>query len=84
MLFEGTKLSEGRGTSLSFRCIGAPWLDASAAANAANGWPTGIEARTYEIEPTTGDYAGQALPAVRFERTAEQCDGLGLGRRRAP
>jgi len=79
VLFEGTNLSEGRGTPLSFRCIGAPWLDATAAAGAANGWPTGIEATACEIQPTTGDYAGQTLPAVRFERTAEQCDGLGLG-----
>lgn len=79
VLFEGTNLSEGRGTPLSFRCIGAPWLDAAAAANAANGWATGVDATTCEIQPTMGDYAGQTLPAIRFERTAEQCDGLGLG-----
>lgn len=79
VLFEGTNLSEGRGTPLSFRCIGAPWLDAATAAAAANGWPTGIAAAACEIQPTTGDHAGQALPAIRFERTAEQCDGLGLG-----
>jgi len=79
VLFEGTNLSEGRGTPLSFRCIGAPWLDASAAADAANGWPTGIEATACEIKPATGDYAGQTLPAVRFERTTAPGDGFGLG-----
>lgn len=79
VLFEGTNLSEGRGTPLSFCCIGAPWLDAPAAADAANGWPTGSAATACEIQPTVGDYAGRTLPAIRFERTAERCDGLGLG-----
>ena len=79
VLFEGTNLSEGRGTPLSFRCIGAPWLDAPATADAANGWPTGIAATACEIHPSTGDYAGQTLPAIRFERRADKCDGLGLG-----
>lgn len=79
VLFEGTNLSEGRGTPLSFRCIGAPWLDTAAAADAAHGWPTGIEATACEIQPATGDYAGQTLPAVRFERSSDQCDGFGFG-----
>ncbi len=79
VLFEGTNLSEGRGTPLSFRCIGAPWLDAAAAAAAANHWPTGVVATACDIRPDTGDYAGQTLPAVRFERTGAPCDGLGLG-----
>lgn len=79
VLFEGTNMSEGRGTPLSFQCIGAPWLDTSAAADAANGWATGIAAAACKIEPATGDFAGQTLPAIRFERNAVQCDGLGLG-----
>lgn len=79
VLFEGTNLSEGRGTPLSFRCVGAPWLDATAAAAAANRWPTGVTATVCDIQPDTGDYAGQSLPAVRFEQTAAACDGFGLG-----
>lgn len=79
VLFEGTNLSEGRGTPMSFRCIGAPWLDAVAAADAANGWPTGIAATAGEIQPTTGDFSGQTFPAIRFEKTAATCDGFGLG-----
>jgi uncharacterized protein YbbC (DUF1343 family) len=79
VLFEATNLSEGRGTPLSFRCVGAPWLDAAAAAAVANNWPTGVEATVCKIQPDTGDYAGQSLPAVRFERTAATCDGFGLG-----
>ena len=79
VLFEGTNLSEGRGTPLSFRCIGAPWLDAAAAAGVANSWPTGTNATKCEIQPATGDFAGQTLAAVRFERAAARCDGFGLG-----
>lgn len=79
VLFEGTNLSEGRGTSLPFRCIAAPWLDATAAAQAANAWPTGVVATACEIRPGEGDYAGQTLAAVRFKRTGAPCDGLGLG-----
>ena len=79
VLFEGTNLSEGRGTPLSFRCIGAPWLNVTAAAEATNSWPTGIEATACKIHPTTGDYAKQSLPAIRFERRTSQCDGFGLG-----
>ncbi len=79
VLFEGTNLSEGRGTPLPFRCIGAPWLDAEAAASAANSWPTGVDAVACQMQPTSGDYAEQTLSAIRFERNAEDCDGLGLG-----
>lgn len=79
VLFEGTNLSEGRGTPLSFRCIGAPWLDATATANAVNDWPTGIETMPCEIQPTSGEFAGASLPAVTFEQTEPQCDGFGLG-----
>ena len=32
--YEGTKLSEGRGTDAPFRKIGAPWINASALARA--------------------------------------------------
>ena len=74
VLLEGTNLSEGRGTPLSFRCVGAPWLDAAAAADAANGWPTGVAATVCDIQPVAGDYTGQTLPAIRFERSAAWCD----------
>jgi uncharacterized protein YbbC (DUF1343 family) len=36
VLFEGTSLSEGRGTPTPFEWIGAPWLDAGAWADALN------------------------------------------------
>lgn len=79
VLFEGTNLSEGRGTPMPFRCIGAPWLNAAAAADAANSWPTGVTATPCEIQPDHGDFRGQILPAIRFERSDTICDGFALG-----
>src|SRR4030095_16507417 len=37
VLFEGTMLSEGRGTTRPFELIGAPWIDGEALAAAMNG-----------------------------------------------
>jgi uncharacterized protein YbbC (DUF1343 family) len=37
-LFEGTNLSEGRGTTKPFEMIGAPWLDSNRTAKAMNQW----------------------------------------------
>ena len=42
-------------------------------------WPTGAEATVCDIQPAAGDFAGQTLPAVQFEKTAAPCDGFGLG-----
>ena len=33
-IFEGTNVSEGRGTAMPFECIGAPWIDANKLAEA--------------------------------------------------
>ena len=37
VLFEGTNLSEGRGTTRPFEIVGAPWIDGDALADAVNG-----------------------------------------------
>jgi uncharacterized protein YbbC (DUF1343 family) len=67
--FEGTTLSEGRGTDRPFEQIGAPWLDAPrvAAAMNARGLP-GIrfEAITMPVQPTAAKFPGQTIPAIRF------------------
>ena len=36
VLFEGTRLSEGRGTTRPFELIGAPWIDGERLADAMN------------------------------------------------
>ena len=67
--FEGTNLSEGRGTTRPFEQIGAPWLNAPEVARAMNakGLP-GIrfEAITMAVEPTAAKHKGLTIPAIQF------------------
>ena len=60
VLFEGTKLSEGRGTTRPFELIGAPWIDAERLAEAMNarGLP-GAYFRPVYFEPTFHKHAKQ-------------------------
>jgi uncharacterized protein YbbC (DUF1343 family) len=53
VLFEGTELSEGRGTTRPFELIGAPWIDGERFADAMNarGLP-GVHFRAASFEPT--------------------------------
>jgi uncharacterized protein YbbC (DUF1343 family) len=70
--FEGTNLTEGRGTDRPFEQIGAPWLKAADVAKAMNGMQLpGIrfEAVTMSVAPTAGKFPGQTIPAIRFAIT---------------
>ena len=60
VLFEGTKLSEGRGTTRPFELIGAPWIDGERLASAMNerGLP-GVHFRPAFFEPTFQKHARQ-------------------------
>jgi uncharacterized protein YbbC (DUF1343 family) len=73
--FEGTNLSEGRGTDRPFEQIGAPWLDAPGVARAMNERRLpGIvfEPITMPVAPTAAKFAGQTIPAIRFRITDRQ------------
>jgi len=61
VLFEGTNLSEGRGTTRPFELAGAPWLKAHQLAGLMNdlGLP-GVRFRPVEFQPTFQKHAGQA------------------------
>jgi uncharacterized protein YbbC (DUF1343 family) len=70
--FEGTNLSEGRGTDRPFEQIGAPWLDAPGVAAAMNAMALpGIrfEAITMPVQATAAKFPGQTIPAIRFAVT---------------
>ncbi len=81
VLFEGTMLSEGRGTTRPFELVGAPWIDGDRLARAMNsrGLP-GVHFRPVFFEPTFQKHARQTcggcqihvLDRTRFEpvRTA--------------
>jgi molybdopterin-guanine dinucleotide biosynthesis protein MobB len=69
-LVEGTNLSEGRGTTRPFEIVGAPWLDADAAADAANslGMP-GVVFRPHVFKPTFQKHAGKTCGGVQAHVT---------------
>ena len=79
VMLEGTNLSEGRGSPLSFRCVAAPWLKSEALADDANNWPTGVKAEACTIKCSTGQYKEKSIPAVKFEPTYLECDAFSLG-----
>ncbi|HVH55494.1 MAG TPA: DUF1343 domain-containing protein [Vicinamibacterales bacterium] len=60
VLFEGTKLSEARGTTRPFELIGAPWIDAERLADAMNARQLpGVHFRPAFFEPTFQKHAGK-------------------------
>ena len=73
--FEGTNLSEGRGTDRPFEQVGAPWLDATAIARAMNEMRlpgVRFEAITMSVAPTAAKHKGLTIPAIRFAITDRQ------------
>jgi uncharacterized protein YbbC (DUF1343 family) len=73
--FEGTNLTEGRGTDRPFEQIGAPWLKAEEVARIMNERRLpGIrfEAITMTVAPTAAKHKGQTIPAIRFAVTDSQ------------
>jgi uncharacterized protein YbbC (DUF1343 family) len=69
-LFEGTNLSEGRGTTRPFEWVGAPWLDAHACAAAltAQALP-GVAFRPARFRPTFHKWAGRLCGGVQIHVT---------------
>lgn len=70
--FEGTNLTEGRGTNRPFEQIGAPWLDAPKVAesmNAMNLPGIRFEAITMPVLSTAAKFPGETIPGIRFAVT---------------
>ena len=70
--FEGTSVSEGRGTGRPFEQVGAPWLDAAAIVRMMNerALPgVRFDAVTLQVEPTARKFPGQTIPGVHFRIT---------------
>lgn len=67
VLLEGTNLSEGRGTSLPFQLLGAPWLESYSLAAELNdlGLP-GLLFRPLDFVPESGKLAGQVCHGVHL------------------
>lgn len=69
-LFEGTNVSEGRGTADPFALIGAPYIDADALCSAARekNWP-GLLVTEAHFTPTASKYAGELCHGVHLHLT---------------
>ena len=73
--FEGTNLTEGRGTDRPFEQIGASWLNAPEVVRVMNERRLpGIrfEAITMPVEPTAAKFKGQTIRGIRFVITDRQ------------
>lgn len=66
-IVEGTNLSEGRGTTRPFETVGAPWIDAEAAANRLNARELpGVRFRPTWFVPTFSKHAGVTCGGVQM------------------
>ena len=69
-LVEGTNLSEGRGTTVPFQVIGAPFLDGRALAEALRGAALpGVQVHPATFTPTFEKHAGQKCRGVMLHVT---------------
>lgn len=65
-LFEGTNVSEGRGTTRPFELIGAPWLDAESLAETLNAQQIpGVIFRPAYFKPWASKYSGEYCRGVQ-------------------
>ncbi len=70
VLFEGTQLSEGRGTTRPFELLGAPWIDAEPFAGRLNALKIpGAHFRAVVFEPTFHKHARLACGGVQIHVT---------------
>src|SRR5690606_31303226 len=68
--FEGTNLSEGRGTTQPFELIGAPWIDAEVLSEEANGLRLpGVYFRPTHFTPTFSKHQGEHCSGVQVHVT---------------
>lgn len=80
VLLEATNVSEGRGTSVSFRSVAAAGLDADALARAINDWPTGFDAAPGQLFFTRPPAPGGPVPGVTiWPRKSARREPLALG-----
>lgn len=70
VIFEGTNISEGRGTTRPFELVGAPWLDArQLAASLEKRALPGVHFRPAHFQPTFHKWQGQLCGGVQLHVT---------------
>lgn len=77
-LFEGTNLSEGRGTTKPFELIGAPWLDSEAVCDRMNELKLpGLYFHPYPFTPMFSKHEGQICQGVHILVTdPNECEAV--------
>jgi len=71
VIWEGTNVSEGRGTTLPFELVGAPFIDQQQVLEQLKKTPLpGCVLRPIVFEPTSGKWAGQRCPGFHIHVTA--------------
>ena len=80
-IFEGTNCSEGRGTTLPFQVVGAPYMDGAALANRMNALELpGLRFRSTAFCPTFSKYQGELCHGVQMHIVdRERCDVFAGG-----
>ena len=79
-IFEGTNLSEGRGTTLPFEYIGAPWIDAPRLSKRMEKRALpGLYFRPVYFTPTFSKFAGQPCAGVQVHITDRNTANLVEG-----
>ena len=64
--FEGTNISEGRGTCKPFEQVGAPYIDSARLSDHLNGLDLpGVLFRPVFFQPTAGKYAGETCQGIQ-------------------
>ena len=82
VLFEGTKLSEGRGTTRPFELIGAPWLNGEELAARLNkAGLDGVHFRKATFEPTFQKHARATCGGCQIHVSDRKAFRAGAGRR---
>ncbi|MCF8112520.1 MAG: DUF1343 domain-containing protein [Desulfotignum sp.] len=69
VIFEGTNISEGRGTTLPFELFGAPFMDTCAMSPVLNRKITGAYFRPVCFEPTSGKWQNQVCKGFHIHVT---------------
>lgn len=66
-LFEGTNLSEGRGTSTPFQVTGAPWINGVKLSETLNGMGfPGVKMRPAHFRPSFGKWTGDICQGIQI------------------
>lgn len=71
-LFEGTNLSEGRGTSSPFRLVGAPWLDPAIISQVDDRWLAGFDVSPHRFTPNGSKHQGTECIGFSIDIVAKE------------